>query len=95
VFPLVVPNQGPDEATPHHGKMLFADLARTVARRWKVIDNETKDRYEELAAQDKNRYQREMKEWEQMQSIYLHQYAGSNSLHEETIVSMTHHNEYS
>jgi len=91
--PSIVSNYQNDNATPHRGKMLFADLARTVARRWKVIDKETKERYDELAAQDKNRYQQEMKQWKQMQTLYLRQCAGNNSLHQENVVTRTQQND--
>jgi len=56
----------------HRGKILFAELARTVATRWKAIDPQTRAQYDELATQEKNRYQREMEEWEHLHSSYRH-----------------------
>jgi len=63
----------------HRGKMLFAALARTVSTRWKKIDKETRAPYDELAARDKKRYEREMKEWRYLQSSILHQIQAGNA----------------
>jgi hypothetical protein len=43
-----------------HGKIGFADLARTVAEKWKTLDQETLRIYEIKAAEDKSRYEREI-----------------------------------
>jgi HMG-box domain len=43
-----------------HGKIGFADLARTVAEKWKSLDQETMRLYEIKAAEDKFRYEREI-----------------------------------
>jgi len=64
----------------HRGKMLFAELARTVATRWKKIDKEARAPYEELAARDKKRYEREIKQWRNLQSSFLHRMEAENVL---------------
>jgi hypothetical protein len=51
---------------PHrktHGKISFGDLAKTIAEKWKSVDNETKSLFEELSQQDKIRYKDELKVW--------------------------------
>jgi hypothetical protein len=48
-----------------HGKIGFADLARNVAERWKSLDALERRRFEELATQDKDRYEREVEAWNQ------------------------------
>jgi len=59
----------------HRGKILFAELARTVANRWKTIDQETRSRYGQIAAQDNSRYEQEMKQWKNFHSSsFLHQF---------------------
>ena len=46
-----------------HGKIGFAKLARTIAAKWKSLDDEGRAPYIDLATDDKERYVREMKEW--------------------------------
>ena len=46
-----------------HGKIGFAELARTVAKRWRSASTEERAYYEEQAYQDKVRYNTEMEEW--------------------------------
>ena len=48
-----------------HGKIGFTELARMVSKRWKVADENTVAKYTALAAEDKKRYLREMKEWKE------------------------------
>ena len=43
-----------------HGKISFKDLARTIADRWKVLDDSSRAPYTAEAAKDKARYDREM-----------------------------------
>ena len=43
-----------------HGKISFSDLARTIADRWKVLDDTARAPYTAEAAKDKARYDREM-----------------------------------
>lgn len=50
-----------------HGKIGFAPLARIIAARWKSIDADTRKEYDDMAAQDKARYQVEMEEWKKNQ----------------------------
>lgn len=51
-----------------HGKIGFADLARMIAAKWKSLSKEERATYDEKAAIDKQRYQREMEEWKKGQS---------------------------
>lgn len=53
-----------------HGKIGFFDLAATVAANWKKTPKEEREPYEELARQDKLRFQKEMQEYEAT-SLYL------------------------
>ena len=43
-----------------HGKISFSDLARTIADRWKVLEDSARAPYAAEAAKDKARYDREM-----------------------------------
>lgn len=52
-----------------HGKIGFADLARMIAAKWRGISKEDRLIFDEMAAADKERYQREMVEWKRQQSI--------------------------
>lgn len=46
-----------------HGKIGFADLARSIAAKWKCISKEERATFDKKAAADKERYQREMAAW--------------------------------
>lgn len=46
-----------------HGKIGFADLARTIAEKWKNLDAESRKVFEACAAKEKERYQKEITEW--------------------------------
>lgn len=46
-----------------HGKISFAALARTVATKWKSLDESIKDLFKERAAIEKARYEAEIEEW--------------------------------
>lgn len=56
-----------------HGKIGFADLARMIAAKWKSLSKEERAIYDEKAAIDKQRYQREMDEWKEGQSAAVSQ----------------------
>jgi hypothetical protein len=62
-----------------HGKIGFADLARSIASKWNSMDADTRARYNELAADDKRRYTREMAEWKDESNDYALSYA--NEMH--------------
>lgn len=51
-----------------HGKIGFADLARMIAAKWKSISKEDRAIFDEKAAADKERYQKEMNVWKKEQS---------------------------
>lgn len=46
-----------------HGKITFAELARTIANNWKILKPFAKDMLQERAAIEKARYLRELEEW--------------------------------
>lgn len=46
-----------------HGKISFAELARTIANKWRALDRDIKSLFEERAAMEKARHQREIQEW--------------------------------
>jgi hypothetical protein len=52
-----------------HGKIGFADLARTIASRWRNLKPQTKAMYEGCAATEKARYQKDVAEWVKTQAI--------------------------
>jgi hypothetical protein len=52
-----------------HGKIGFADLARTIASRWRSLKPSTKSMYEECASIEKARYQKDVAEWVKNQAI--------------------------
>mmetsp|Transcript_28520 Transcript_28520/g.59552 ORF Transcript_28520/g.59552 Transcript_28520/m.59552 type:complete len:704 (-) Transcript_28520:138-2249(-) len=61
----------PERAAPlkkpksSHGKMGFADMARSVSKRWKSLDPSEKSYYLQLAEQEKQKYYVEMDKWYQ------------------------------
>lgn len=50
-----------------HGKIGFADLARSIASKWKNTTKEDRAVFDRMAMVDKDRYQREMQEWKKGQ----------------------------
>ena len=54
-----------------HGKIGFAELARTIASSWKNISEEEKAYYEELAKKDKLQYKRLMAQWKAKNELGL------------------------
>lgn len=56
----------PKEKRSHrktHGKISFGDLARTIAHKWKRLDEKSKQMFEGSAAIEKDRYKKELAEW--------------------------------
>jgi hypothetical protein len=51
-----------------HGKIGFADLARTIAGKWRNLKPPVKAMYEGCAATEKVRYQKEVAEWVKIQA---------------------------
>jgi hypothetical protein len=54
-----------------HGKISFAELARTIANKWKTLQPSQKDLLLERAAMEKARYLRELEEWTKMKNVEL------------------------
>ena len=50
-----------------HGKIGFAEMARTIGAKWKAIDPEQKKVFEDMAAKEKERYQKELAVWKETQ----------------------------
>lgn len=46
-----------------NGKVGFAALGRTIADKWNNLDEETRDYFDDLAAEDKARYRKELRHW--------------------------------
>lgn len=60
----------PKEKRSHrktHGKISFGDLARTIANKWKKLDDKTKAIFEGSASIEKERYKKELAEWTKQQ----------------------------
>jgi len=60
----------PKEKRSHrktHGKISFGDLARTIANKWKKLDEKTKAIFEGSASIEKERYKKELTEWTKQQ----------------------------
>ena len=56
----------PKEKRSHrktHGKISFGDLARTIANKWKQLDKSDKEIFEGSASIEKERYRKELGEW--------------------------------
>jgi HMG (high mobility group) box len=53
------------DSTP--GKVGFAGLTRNVAAKWKLLDPKIKEIFERKAAEDKERYKRELEVWQRME----------------------------
>merc|ERR1712226_1266546 len=51
-----------------HGKIGFASLARTVAKKWKTIDPSERKRFEQLAAKEKQRFIKEKQAWKKLKA---------------------------
>jgi hypothetical protein len=52
-----------------HGKISFAELARAIANKWKVLDSGSKNLLVERAASEKTRFLRELEEWTKQNEI--------------------------
>ena len=59
----------PGKPRRSHGKIGFASLARNIAAQWNNIDPEERKKFDQLAAEDKERYNREMEVWKEEQAI--------------------------
>jgi hypothetical protein len=50
-----------------HGKIGFADLAKSIAEKWKTSGDDVKAPFEARAAEEKERYQKELEVWNTVQ----------------------------
>eukprot|EP00522_Entomoneis_paludosa_P009822 CAMPEP_0172454508 /NCGR_PEP_ID=MMETSP1065-20121228/11475_1 /TAXON_ID=265537 /ORGANISM="Amphiprora paludosa, Strain CCMP125" /LENGTH=459 /DNA_ID=CAMNT_0013206849 /DNA_START=39 /DNA_END=1418 /DNA_ORIENTATION=+ len=51
------------------GRIIFANMARTIASKWNNIDPATKQHFETLASQDKARQQKDLQEWKRVTKV--------------------------
>ena len=63
-------NKNPNRSEPH-GKISFENMAKTIGAAWKKCPADCKDRYNELANQDKERYNVEKEVWQSQQSAEM------------------------
>lgn len=66
----------------------FANMAKTIAARWKDIDHETRAEFESLAATEKERYNKEMVVWRSKKKIEKEISEKTRSIDEEIRASM-------
>jgi hypothetical protein len=64
------PGSKSNKKKEYHYKIGFADLAKTIGRRWKTLDQSIKAKYEEQAAIGRQIYNEKMKAWK-LQQIAL------------------------
>lgn len=62
-----------------HGKIGFADLARSIALKWKALKKEDRIQFDEKAKADKERYLGELEEWKKIQMLEVEHAANSIS----------------
>lgn len=73
---------------PHrktHGKIGFADLARTIAARWKKLDSAGRSVFEERARLEKARYRIMVADWLERQTTHM---CGSNNSNDKMVMSL-------
>jgi len=58
---VIVREQNPD--------MVFSEVGKTIAANWQKLTFEQKQKWEEMGAQERSRYQTELKEYESRQAI--------------------------
>jgi hypothetical protein len=73
----ITPTRKEGKPRRSHGKIGFADLARSIAAKWKHISPEERSIYDEKAAADKQRYRREMDEWKKWQAVHSEEESSS------------------
>ena len=62
-----LPERQANKPRNSHGKIDFAKLAQTIAAKWKKIDKEELAYFQDLSQKDRERYQREMKVWKELE----------------------------
>jgi hypothetical protein len=73
----ITPTRKEGKPRRSHGKIGFADLARSIAAKWKQISPEERSIYDKRAATDKQRYRREMDEWKIWQAEHSEEQSSS------------------
>lgn len=67
-----------------HEKVGFEDLGRKIASRWNSLNPEIRDHFDDLAAEDKARYKREMKKWKKSRKADIANSQGLSQMHGRT-----------
>jgi len=62
-------------------KVGFEDLGRKIASRWNSLNPEIRDHFDDLAAEDKARYKREMKKWKKSRKADIANSQGMSQMH--------------
>eukprot|EP00980_Cylindrotheca_fusiformis_P011434 scaffold2649_cov137-Cylindrotheca_fusiformis.AAC.9 len=52
-----------------HGKIGFAEMARSIGAKWKVLPDEDKEVFEKQAAKEKERYAKDLALWKEQQKL--------------------------
>jgi HMG (high mobility group) box len=85
----------PKEKRSHrktHGKISFGDLARTIAGKWKKLGDASKAIFEGSAALEKERYRKELAEWNKQQKKWKE--AAAKMTMRPMSTPMMHHGSY-
>jgi HMG-box domain len=62
-----IPTRTEGKPRRSHGKIGFADLARSIAAKWRNLSDQDRAVFDERAVVDKARYRKEMEEWKKSQ----------------------------
>jgi HMG-box domain len=62
-----IPTRTEGKPRRSHGKIGFADLARSIAAKWRNLSDQDRAIFDERALVDKARYRKEMEEWKKSQ----------------------------
>lgn len=74
-----LPERAGNKPKNSHGKCDFTKMAQTIAAKWKKIDKEELAYFKDLSQKDRERYNREMKVWRELEK------AGENSSKEDPV----------
>jgi Fe-S cluster assembly scaffold protein SufB len=87
-------NKNPNRSDPH-GKISFEEMARKIGADWRTCPEESKEQYEQLARQDKERYEAEKIAWKSQQSAEMtqHQQLLQQQVDSETMREYISHHE--
>jgi hypothetical protein len=78
-----IPTRKEGKPRRSHGKIGFADLARSIASKWKKLSREERAPFDRKAMEDKKRYLREMEEWKKRQALQFSEADGVAKLEQQ------------